>query len=54
MFGNHWVRASDVTFDTEALKLVSKKRNIEALGALDFKRLCTEWSVYDIKVPRER
>ncbi len=24
------------------------------IGAFDFKRRCTEWSVYDIKVPRER
>ncbi len=24
-----------------------------SLGAFDFKRRCTEWSVYDIKVPRE-
>ncbi len=22
-------------------------------GSFDFKRRCTEWSVYDIKVPRE-
>ncbi len=23
-------------------------------GAFDFKQCCAEWSVYDIKVPRER
>ncbi len=23
------------------------------IGTFDFKRRCTEWSVYDIKVPRE-
>ncbi len=23
------------------------------IGALDFKRHCTEWSVYDVTVPRE-
>ncbi len=24
------------------------------IGVFDFKRRCTEWSVYDIKVPREK
>ncbi len=26
---------------------------IQSVGAFDLKRRCTEWSVYDIKVPRE-
>ncbi len=26
---------------------------IQSVGVFDFKRRCTEWSVYDIKVPRE-
>ncbi len=27
---------------------------IQSVGAFDLKRRCTEWSVYDIKVPREQ
>ncbi len=26
---------------------------IQSVGVFDLKRRCTEWSVYDIKVPRE-
>ncbi len=26
---------------------------IQSVGAFEFKRCCTEWSVYEIKVPRE-
>ncbi len=32
---------------------IKARPNPMALGAFDFNRRCTEWSVYDIKVPRE-